>query len=164
MGHLATEKTLVAESGGGGGAVDRPQTDRDTRRPTPRIRLRIPRDTHAAGEARRALESLEDELSPDHLQTLRLLMTELVTNSVRHADGPRTEIVEVEVAVLAGSVRVEVGDGGSGFDALPRSEGQDPASGWGLHLVDRLSSRWGVRRTPGTSVWFEMDHLPRRAG
>jgi anti-sigma regulatory factor (Ser/Thr protein kinase) len=160
MGRLTTDEPFGVHSGGGGEAGDESRSDRDERRHTPRIRLRIPRDRSAAATARRALEALDHELDPETVETLRLLMTELVTNSVRHADAPEDDIVDVELAVHPQGVRVEVGDGGSGFDAVPRTAQSDDASGWGLHLVEELSSRWGVRRTRGTCVWFELDRRP----
>ena len=164
MGRLATEEPFGGNSRPAGEAGSASQSRADERRRAPRIRLRIPRDASAAGIARRALETLQDDLDDDLLQTLRLLMTELVTNSVRHADCPQGDIVDVEVALGPQSVRVEVGDGGSGFDAAPRQDEHDEASGWGLHLVEQLSSRWGVRRTGGTCVWFEIDLRPHLRG
>lgn len=161
MGSLMTDEPYGAGSRREDGA-SRPRTTSgpDERRLAPRLRLRIPRDAHAAATARRALARLEEGLTQDVLDTLRLLVTELVTNSVRHADAPGGSIVDLDIAVAPGRLRVEVGDGGSGFDAVPRAPDQDRASGWGLHLVNELADRWGVRGTPATSVWFEIDLQP----
>jgi hypothetical protein len=54
-------------------------------------------------------------------------------------------------------VRVEVCDGGSGFDLPldPRPTGA--LGGFGLRIVDRMASRWGVAGDDGTCVWFELD-------
>jgi anti-sigma regulatory factor (Ser/Thr protein kinase) len=85
---------------------------------------------------------------------MRLLVTELVANSVRHAAGRE---VTLSALVTASSLWVEVSDTGPGFTPAERVRGQDEASGWGLFLVDRLASRWGVARKGGhTRVWFEL--------
>jgi anti-sigma regulatory factor (Ser/Thr protein kinase) len=112
----------------------------------------------AAAEARRALERFADRVPERRLRDVRLLVSELVTNAVRHAGlspGDRIGLlVEMRDAVL----RVEVDDPGSGFE--PRSPSPDPArtSGWGLYLVEELSDRWGMDGLrPGTRIWFELD-------
>jgi hypothetical protein len=54
-------------------------------------------------------------------------------------------------------VRVEVSDCGRGFSPpqapMPRSDG---TGGWGLQLVDRVATRWGVKVEDSTCVWFEL--------
>jgi anti-sigma regulatory factor (Ser/Thr protein kinase) len=110
----------------------------------------------AAATARRALGSLRGDLDPGVMETMRLLVTELVANSVRHA-GARS--VDLKIIVTSPSVWLEVTDPGPGFDvgeATTRAaQAQD--SGWGLFLVDRLADRWGVSRDGnGTRVWFEL--------
>ena len=129
---------------------------------TPRLRLRLSPGVHAAGTARRALERLDDELPPQRLEDLRLLVTELVTNAVRHADAPAGEIVVLEISVSEDRLRVEICDAGEGFEPTPapRHAGQEAASGWGLHLVERLSDDWGIAAGTGTCVWFEMARAP----
>jgi anti-sigma regulatory factor (Ser/Thr protein kinase) len=108
----------------------------------------------AAGHARRALSGLRSDLDPPLIETMRLLVTELIANSVKHA---RADAVALNVVVGRGAVLVEVRDEGPGFEPVRRAEGQDEASGWGLFLVDRLSDRWGVaREDASTRVWFEL--------
>ena len=120
-----------------------------------RVGLRLPRGSHAAASGRHALEPLKDELDGRLFEDVRLLISEVVTNSVRHADSPPDDVVELEIFVAHDCVRVEVADGGSGFEAIPHLPTRDQASGWGLHLVARMSDRWGVRRNSRTRVWFE---------
>jgi anti-sigma regulatory factor (Ser/Thr protein kinase) len=110
----------------------------------------------AASEARAALASLDGRLDPDVLDDIRLLVSELVTNSVRHSEAER-ELVRLAVMNRGGVVRVEVTDGGAGFRPTARTKAQDEAGGWGLHLVDRLADRWGVETGRRTRVWFEID-------
>jgi anti-sigma regulatory factor (Ser/Thr protein kinase) len=119
------------------------------------LRLEFDSAPDAASAARQALSSLEGTLGPTLMDDARLLATELITNSVRHADGERGAPVGFEVTITARALRIEVMDSGGGFDALtPIPRG---ASGWGLYLVDRIADRWGVVREKGTRVWFEID-------
>ena len=118
------------------------------------LNLRLDPDLDAAAKAREALERLEVERGV--LQDMNLLVTELVTNSVRHADAAAHEPVHVEVSVAGDHVFVAVEDGGSGFKPKPRSAHSPRDSGWGLHLVERLSSRWGVTSGGRTRVWLEL--------
>jgi anti-sigma regulatory factor (Ser/Thr protein kinase) len=92
------------------------------------------------------------------LADLRLLVSELVTNSVRHSGVRKHDTVCMEVQVTPSTVRVEVADGGAGFEPKPRDDDRTRPGGWGLYLVDELADRWGVARNHLTCVWFEMDH------
>ncbi len=125
-----------------------------------RLSLRLDADVEAAGKARDALEQLEGELEHEVLEDMRLLVTELVTNSVRHADAAPEAHVRLEVSMGADSVLVVVEDGGSGFAPAARTLDSPEDSGWGLHFVERMSSRWGVNANGHTRVWLE---LPRWA-
>jgi anti-sigma regulatory factor (Ser/Thr protein kinase) len=116
----------------------------------------------AASAARSALASLQDRFEPSLIDDVRLLATELVTNSVRHAGRTLSGSIGFQVSITAHAVRIEVTDAGPGFDNLSPAPGRDGASGWGLYLVDRLADRWGVEREAGTRVWFEIDRPPDR--
>jgi serine phosphatase RsbU (regulator of sigma subunit) len=119
-----------------------------------RVDLRLEPDVGATPVARAALDDVKFALEGEAFENLRLLVTELVTNSMRHADSPE---VLLTVEVLPGSVNVAVSDRGDGFRPEPRTEESDAASGWGLYLVEQLSDRWGVERGAATRVWFEID-------
>jgi two-component sensor histidine kinase len=105
----------------------------------------------AAAEARRAIAKLRVDLDPPLMETLRLLVTELVTNTVRHTD---CDSLELRVAVGKSAVLTEVSDDGPQFEPTPSDSDGD---GWGLFLVQRLAQNWGVKQD-GTSkrVWFEL--------
>jgi anti-sigma regulatory factor (Ser/Thr protein kinase) len=108
--------------------------------------------------ARHALDRLADLLPPEKLEDVRLVVSELVTNSVLHAGLSPKDKVSLTVTVSAGSVRGRVCDPGSGFKApsepSPRS---DMRGGWGLPIVETISDRWGVGQTGHSCVWFEID-------
>ena len=88
------------------------------------------------------------------METLRLLVTELVTNSVKHT-AART--IELTVRVGRSAVLTEVSDAGPGFDPQKTRSPSNDHTGWGLFLVERLAERWGVDKDGGaTRVWFEL--------
>jgi anti-sigma regulatory factor (Ser/Thr protein kinase) len=122
-----------------------------------RLHMWIKAGPEAASEGRHALDRLEGSIDPERLAELRLLVTELLTNSVRHATET-DDWIGLDVDIYANAVRVVVTDRGPGF--LPERNPQphvDRPGGWGLCLVDRLADRWGVKRDGGTAVWFEVD-------
>ncbi|MDX6376441.1 MAG: serine/threonine-protein kinase RsbW [Gaiellaceae bacterium] len=117
----------------------------------------------AAAWARNALFAVEQQVEEDLMADVRLLVSELVTNSVRHSGVSPPDSVGLDVAVESGTIRVEVRDGGGGFDPRPRDTHRTTPGGWGLYLVDRLADRWGVARNHFTRVWFEIDLGSARA-
>jgi len=108
----------------------------------------------APARARGALEQIEGRISPDRMRDVRLLVSELVTNAVRHAGG---EAVRLVVDLRGSLLRIEVHDPGHGFEVKQPSDDPLRASGWGLVLVEELADRWGIDHHPRTRVWFEMD-------
>jgi anti-anti-sigma factor len=108
----------------------------------------------APARARGALDEIEDRLTPERMRDVRLLVSELVTNAVRHAGG---EAVRLVVALTGTLLRIEVHDPGRGFELRPPPDDPLRASGWGLVLVEELADRWGIDHHPRTRVWFEMD-------
>lgn len=118
------------------------------------VDVELPSSAEAPASARRALSGLTGRISDVRLRDVVLLVSELVTNAVRHAAGERLRLV---VTLDDRALRVEVHDPGHGFEL--RDPSPDPArpSGWGLFLVAELADRWGIDRAPRTLVWFEMD-------
>jgi integral membrane sensor domain MASE1/anti-sigma regulatory factor (Ser/Thr protein kinase) len=127
--------------------------------PEREVRVRLPGNVDAVPLARRAIEELEPGLERALSANLRLLVSELVTNSIRYADAPATAGVELYGAVFRDRVRVEVTDDGPGFEPRPRTPDADSRSGWGLYLVDQLADRWGVTSGDTGGAWFEIDRL-----
>jgi anti-sigma regulatory factor (Ser/Thr protein kinase) len=116
------------------------------------LSLRLPGGPDAAAKARREIGKLRGDIDPPLMETLRLLVTELVTNSVRHTHG---DSILLRILVGRSAVWTEVTDDGPGFDPDRARDGN--RTGWGLFLVERLASRWGVTQdAEGTKVWFEL--------
>ena len=114
-------------------------------------RFDFPRDPRAPAAARDAVDAIAAAAQPRAADDARLLISELVTNSVRHGAGDHvTVIVDAE---RPGVLRCEVIDDGGGF--VPRARGNRTIGGWGLDLVEQLARSWGVREG-STHVWFEL--------
>jgi len=84
---------------------------------------------------------------------VELLTSELVTNAIRHADGP------VELAIDhagADCVRIEVRDLSERLPVMrPLESARD--GGWGMHIVGRIATRWGLeQRTGEKTIWCEI--------
>jgi anti-sigma regulatory factor (Ser/Thr protein kinase) len=117
----------------------------------------------AAAEARHALGDIADVLPGGRARDVRLLVSELVTNAVRHANLADEDMILLVIELAESQLRVEVHDPGGGF--VPTAPAPDPArpSGWGLYLVAELADRWGVDSDERTLVWFELDRAPAAA-
>jgi anti-sigma regulatory factor (Ser/Thr protein kinase) len=119
--------------------------------------LDLPAVAESVPRARAALDELLEAVGPDRLEDLRLVVSELVTNSVRHAGLGQGDRIDLRVEPLEDAIRVEIHDRGPGFEtpASPTSMYQE--SGWGLYLVSRIAERWGVSSDAGgTTVWLEI--------
>jgi anti-sigma regulatory factor (Ser/Thr protein kinase) len=105
--------------------------------------------------ARRALSQLRLPLPLAF--DAQLLVSELVSNSVRHAGLGRDDRIRVTADWSGDRLRVHVRDGSRPTRTSPVSGSIRPTpgaeSGWGLYLVDRLASRWGTR---ASGCWFEL--------
>jgi anti-sigma regulatory factor (Ser/Thr protein kinase) len=114
----------------------------------------ITRDPQAPRRARRALRELGDSIAPDLRDDVVLLVSELVTNSVKY--GEDTDLRLTIHAETPRRLRVEVVNQGASFEPRARTGSVTDSGGWGLHLVDQLADRWGVH-AGSTHVWFEID-------
>jgi anti-sigma regulatory factor (Ser/Thr protein kinase) len=121
--------------------------------------LRLAPTVHAPALARGAVARLANDLQPEEAHALRLLVSELVTNSVRHAELSPDQWIELLIDLRPEAIHVSVSDPGGGFARLTPPEHRD-TGGWGLFLVQRMADRWGIDADGRTAVWFEM----RRTG
>jgi anti-sigma regulatory factor (Ser/Thr protein kinase) len=123
------------------------------------IELELERTVQAPAIARGAVarRSEQLELGASLAQSLILLVSEVVSNAVRHSAGDPAASIELVASFDAETIRVTVTDAGHGFTPRPR----DPArsqDGYGLYLLEKVAERWGVESNGDTKVWFE---LPR---
>ena len=135
---------------------ERPAGLRRRRRRTPMRSSAGCPSPEAAAEARHALDDL-GELPDGRMRDVRLLVSELVTNAVRHANlatatssswwssSPTTPCASRSTTPAAASCRP------------PRRPTRRGRPGWGLYLVAELADRWGVDSDERTLVWFELD-------
>jgi anti-sigma regulatory factor (Ser/Thr protein kinase) len=123
--------------------------------PTP-VAFSVEGGVEAAFAARQAVRALNGAVPASVRDDVLLLVTELVTNAVRHGCAGRDRSLDVMLDRRPQFVRVEVVDPGTGFAPAP-SPVRGESGGWGLILVDRIADRWGVSPAPsGTCVWFEL--------
>ncbi len=126
-----------------------------------RLELELDRDVRAPARARSEISERLAELGVDGVnsQMLVLLVSEVVSNAVRHSSGPPDAKIRLVATANEHAVRVAVSDSGEGFTPRPR----DPdrlEDGYGLYLLEKAASSWGVESSLGTTVWFELDRAP----
>ena len=114
----------------------------------------IPRDAKAPWHARRAVEQLGDSIDEDVRPDVMLLVSELVTHSVKYGDVRRAEAAD-RGARGRGSCASRSSTRAPGSPRRARPAMNEPG-GWGLHLVEALTDRWGIYEG-STHVWFEID-------
>lgn len=95
--------------------------------------------------------SLDDPVVDD----AALLLSEIVTNSVRHAGLDATDAIEVRIRGSRSMLHVDVIDPGPGFEP-ERARPREDDGGWGVWLLDHLATRWGVEQEGKTRVWFDL--------
>lgn len=112
-------------------------------------------DEHAPAQARTLLDEL---LLPESVRRdAALLISELVTNAIRHGQDADDAEVRVTVTLSGMSLRADVRDEGRCGTLRPQPTAPEVPGGLGLILVARLASRWGQQHDPSTCVWFEID-------
>jgi anti-sigma regulatory factor (Ser/Thr protein kinase) len=118
----------------------------------------------AARQARHVFQSRHRALPATLADDVLLLLSELVNNAVLHGSRGEADTVEVAVEQSPTRVRIEVIDGGAGFEWAGPPTDLERCSGFGLTFVDSLADRWGIERSAGrTCVWFELSTSPTRS-
>lgn len=113
----------------------------------------------SVGELRRTCgDFAQAHLSTAQLNAFLLVLTEIVTNAIRHGTPGGGEVL-VAVTPKDEFLCVQVTDAGSGFVPHPGAMESHDEGGFGLFLVEQLTRRWGMTRETGrTRVWFELDY------
>jgi anti-sigma regulatory factor (Ser/Thr protein kinase) len=121
------------------------------------LSLELEQNREAPALARAAISGFcqDRDIDATTLATLTLLVSEMVTNAVIHPDVDPTTTIGLHARLAARWIEVRVTDHGSGFTPKVRDPGQI-GGGYGLYLLDRSASRWGVDTTRDTTVWFEL--------
>ena len=122
------------------------------------LNLVLTEDVGAAAAAREALRDENGPLPAPIRDDVLLLVSEIVTNAVRHAGAGPDRPLHLQLLRGPRWVVVAVADQGPGFTWHPASpSGENESGGWGLFLVDQIADRWGVEcTTSGSCVWFEI--------
>jgi anti-sigma regulatory factor (Ser/Thr protein kinase) len=124
------------------------------------VEIALSANDEAPGAARTAVRRwLTGRALSAVVDNVRLVVSELVTNSVRHGGAGAGAPVLTRIRLASGTLRVEVEDRGRGGVVALRPGNLDVGGGFGLHLVEAVSQSWGVERTPtgGTRVWAVLE-------
>ena len=124
--------------------------------------MRLPAAPSAATTARlEVTRRLSQRVTRGLLEDVRLLLTELITNALRHANMAPDDQIAIRAELSDGTVRIEVRDPGRDGPVELRPPGPR-GGGYGLFLVELLTDQWGVELRDGTTVWAELSAGPAR--
>ena len=119
------------------------------------VSLELPATAYAPARARQAVRQVAQHtaVESDDRWRVEMIITELVTNAVKHGPGGP---VEIEIEAGGSGMRGEVADPGPGIRhyELDRRRATEEG-GRGLFLVDALSDSWGLS-DDRSRVWFEV--------
>ncbi len=122
-----------------------------------RVQFELLPEPASAGAGRRAVSRVLNEwgLSAEVVDDAVLIVSELVTNAVRHA--PSRDRLSLDLSLTGGVLHVSLSDSSHQAPRWRTPSGQDEG-GRGIGIVDTLSARWGVAERPvGKTLWFEID-------
>jgi anti-sigma regulatory factor (Ser/Thr protein kinase) len=124
----------------------------------------LPYKASSVGVARRCLvaDLGEAGVADTTVCDAGLVLSELISNALRHASPLPGSTLEVSWTLHSDSVEVAVSDGGGGDMPRVNEPGNCSVGGRGLSIVDRLSLQWGVcggRDKAEKKVWAEVPVL-----
>jgi anti-sigma regulatory factor (Ser/Thr protein kinase) len=119
-----------------------------------RVQRDIETGAKAPAEARDVVDALAVDVPEPVLDDVRLVTSELVTNSVKHAGNPPGHPITVTLDLGPDLLRLEVVDR-SVFDPTPETSPELRDVKWGLVIVDRIADSWGRIDPPEGGVWVE---------
>jgi anti-sigma regulatory factor (Ser/Thr protein kinase) len=129
------------------------------------VAIDLPPEPESARRAREQLDCFRDSLDDTSFIDLRLLVDELVVEVLHSHSEDSTPAsappIELRAELEPDRIRVALAEGGGAY-RLPSRRPEPGDAGFGLHLVQRLSDRWGMRRERDrATVWLEMLRSPR---
>jgi anti-sigma regulatory factor (Ser/Thr protein kinase) len=130
----------------------------ETSNPDGSTSIQIRGGVDAPRRARRwVLSQLGSHIAPTTASDIAVIVSELVTNSVLHADVGLSQTLTLELITLDDRLRISVIDPGSPFEPRILPPDHQRVGGFGLFLVSELSEAWGVALdgTGGTRVWSD---------
>jgi anti-sigma regulatory factor (Ser/Thr protein kinase) len=128
------------------------------------VEIRVPLTAAAAASIRHAIaDALAGHVPTRTVADAQLVLSELVTNSVRHAGLDGGTVLRIAASLIGDVLRLEVIDEGSNGVVAVRAP-TITGGGFGLNVVEMLSRAWGVERGRSTRVWVEMAARPSQAG
>jgi serine/threonine-protein kinase RsbW len=119
-----------------------------------KLTLSFPREPDSVPAARAALERFQGRLPASRLYDASLCLSELVTNAIEHPAAEAGDELELKLCLSDEALKVQVIDPGGNFEPGTPTTGDQ--RGWGLFIVDQLSTRWGTQPGERTIMWFEM--------
>ncbi len=131
---------------------------------TQTISFGVPGGPQAPRHARSVTSSHLREIDRAVASDAELIISELVTNSVRHAGVGSDQLVMVDLILLNEHLRITVTDPGCDLEPRLITEDRGGLGGHGLRLVEQLSAAWGVGRDAvgATQVWCDLVLDPGR--
>jgi two-component sensor histidine kinase len=122
------------------------------------VATRLRPNAGAVSRARAAIDCLELPVRyPEGGFDLRLLVSELIANAIKHGGAADASIL-LSVEQVGTTLHVAVEDTGPLFTPAPTGRpAADATSGRGIYLLTALADRWGVERRHGNRAWFELD-------
>jgi len=125
------------------------------------VRTELAPNSRAPQQAREIVLGAITDLPKEVQDDAVLLVSELVSNSVVHVEAAPSDMIGLLVALEHNTLHVEVSDRSV---LVAHRSPPAGASGYGLNLVDRLSTRWGAELRNGRNVtWFDMQVPPATA-
>ena len=115
----------------------------------------LPRSPDSVRRARNLVNAHTSAVTAQQRTDAALMVSELVTNALRHGVGTISLRIDVEPR----GVRIEVSD--QGMVAVGPSPTPGAHGGWGLRIIEQLADDWGIREG-STRVWFRLDRPPSR--
>jgi serine phosphatase RsbU (regulator of sigma subunit)/anti-sigma regulatory factor (Ser/Thr protein kinase) len=119
------------------------------------VTVELPADTSSPARARAIVGDVMQRWQlPELVDAATLLVSELVTNGVRHAGTGMRLVLTRQTST---QVRIAVTDNAPAAQVRPRPNDDSAEGGRGLFLVEHLSAGWGsVADATGKTVWFEL--------